>query len=48
VTSRFTKGYLKRLKRLPAHIQKRVLKTLDLLDADERYPGLHFKEVSSK
>ncbi len=47
MTSRFTKGYLKRLRRLPSHVQRRSLKTLDLLDADERYPSLHFKEVSA-
>lgn len=48
MTFRFTSGYLKRLRRLPDHVQKRALKTLDLLDGDERHPSLHFKRVTSE
>lgn len=48
MTSGFTTGYLKLLKRLPADVQDRALKALDLLHADERHPSLHFKEVSRK
>lgn len=47
MTFDFTKGYLKRLQRLPKHVQKRSLKALELLERDPRYPSLHFKEVSS-
>ena len=46
MTSRFTKGYLKRLRRLPGHVKERAVKALELLEQDERYPSLHFKEVS--
>lgn len=48
MTSRFTKAYAKRFKRLPAHVQKRALKALRMLDEDERHPSLHFKEVAPK
>ena len=48
MTFDFTKDYVKRLRKLPGHAQKRAIKALDLLDQDERYPSLHFKEVSEK
>lgn len=48
MTFDFTKGYLKRFKKLPHHAQKRALKALDLLAHDERYPSLHFKKVSGQ
>ena len=48
MTFEFTKGYLKRLKKLPDHAQARTLKALDLLEQDARHPSLHFKEVSAK
>lgn len=48
MTFAFTKGYVKRLKRLPADVRTRSLKSLELLEADPRYPSLHFKEVAPK
>ncbi|MDT0632792.1 hypothetical protein RQM47_12585 [Rubrivirga sp. S365] len=48
MTFDFTKGYLKRLQKLPGHVQTRTLKALDRLDQDERYPSLHFKRVSEE
>ena len=46
--SRFTEGYFKLLKRLPKDVQRRTIKTLELLERDPRYPSVHFKEVSEK
>lgn len=46
MTSRFTRSYLKRLRSLPHHVQKRAVKAIKLLEGNERYPSLHFKEVS--
>ena len=48
MTSRFTAGYFKRLKRLPKDVQRRTIKTLELLEQDARYPSLHFKELSAR
>ena len=47
MTFGFTKAYLKRLKTLPDHAKKRAVKALELLEEDERYSSLHFKEVSA-
>ena len=47
MTSGFPKGYLKRLKKLPSHAQKRAIKALDVLERDERYPSLHVIEVKA-
>jgi mRNA-degrading endonuclease RelE of RelBE toxin-antitoxin system len=46
VTHLFTSGYAKLLRRLPNQIKRRAVKTLELLDADESHPSLHFKEVA--
>jgi len=48
VRSRFTKGYAKLLARQPGHVKKRATKSVELLESNPRYPGLHFKEVSRK
>jgi mRNA-degrading endonuclease RelE of RelBE toxin-antitoxin system len=38
---RFNKAFLK----LPPHVQDKVLKALELLDADFRHPGLRTKRI---
>jgi mRNA-degrading endonuclease RelE of RelBE toxin-antitoxin system len=43
VTFDFTKGFLKRLKKLPGRVQSRTLQALDLLARDERYSGTRRK-----
>lgn len=48
MTFRFTAGYFKLLKRLPKHVQRRTIKTLELLEQDSRHPSLHFKRVSDR
>jgi mRNA-degrading endonuclease RelE of RelBE toxin-antitoxin system len=40
-TRRFNKAFLK----LPPHIQTKVLRALELLDADFRHPGLQAKRI---
>jgi mRNA-degrading endonuclease RelE of RelBE toxin-antitoxin system len=48
MTFSFTQKYLKRLRRLPQHVQQRAIKSLGLLEKDPRHPSLHFKEVKPR
>lgn len=47
MTFGFARGFEKRLAKVPSHIQRRAIKSLELLEVDPRHPSLHFKEVSS-
>jgi mRNA-degrading endonuclease RelE of RelBE toxin-antitoxin system len=45
VKSKLTKGFRKRLERLPPDIQDQAKAAYRLFKADPYYPGLHFKRI---